>query len=89
MMTRISTLLNKLYLEYPRRQMLVHIWLIRFLSVAYLYSFCFLSYHSCLIVKYVPAWLPGAKFKRQAQEWSIFAAAMVDKPLQYVMENLV
>jgi hypothetical protein len=40
-------------------------------------------------VKYVPAWFPGAKFKRQAQEWSIPTAAMVDKPLQYVMENLV
>jgi hypothetical protein len=51
--------------------------------------YLFLFYDSWLIVKYVPAWFPGANFKRQAQEWSIPTAAMADKPLQYVMENLV
>ncbi|EJD33031.1 hypothetical protein AURDEDRAFT_27789, partial [Auricularia subglabra TFB-10046 SS5] len=31
-------------------------------------------------VKYVPAWFPGAGFKRQAREWKEVADAMLNDP---------
>ncbi|KAF8187616.1 cytochrome P450 [Mycena galopus ATCC 62051] len=33
------------------------------------------------ILKYVPAWFPGAKFKRDAEEWRKLSGAMADVPL--------
>ncbi|KAF8140771.1 cytochrome P450 [Mycena galopus ATCC 62051] len=32
------------------------------------------------VLKYIPSWFPGAKFKRQAQEWRILARGMRDLP---------
>lgn len=40
-------------------------------------------------MKYVPSWFPGAGFKTKAYEWSIIMQEMVNKPYQFVKEQLV
>ncbi|KAL4064159.1 cytochrome P450 [Scleroderma yunnanense] len=40
------------------------------------------------LLKYVPSWLPGAEFKSQAREWSFIMQDMVNKPYQFVKEQL-
>lgn len=32
------------------------------------------------IMKYIPAWFPGADFKRQAERWRVFVIGMRDRP---------
>ena len=41
------------------------------------------------ILKYVPAWFPGAGFKRKASHWSKVNADVVEKPFQFVAEQVV
>ncbi|KAL1702026.1 cytochrome P450 [Schizophyllum commune] len=38
-------------------------------------------------LKYVPEWVPGADFKRQAREWKAEARYMVDKPFEEVKND--
>ncbi|KAK0211390.1 cytochrome P450 [Desarmillaria ectypa] len=40
-------------------------------------------------LKYVPDWLPGAKFKRLAQMWRKDVEAMKEEPFKYASESLV
>ncbi|KAL1717388.1 cytochrome P450 [Schizophyllum commune] len=44
--------------------------------------------NSIPILKYVPEWVPGAMFKRQAREWKAHARYMVDTPFAEVKNNL-
>lgn len=39
-------------------------------------------------LKYVPAWFPGAAFKRQALEWRGYSTRMVEAPFQWVKDQL-
>lgn len=39
-------------------------------------------------VKYVPAWFPGAGFKRTAQEWKANLEAVADKPYAFVRQQM-
>jgi hypothetical protein len=41
------------------------------------------------ILKYVPAWFPGARFKRKASHWSKVNAEVVEKPFRFVAEQVV
>jgi len=41
------------------------------------------------ILKYVPAWFPGAGFKRKALYWSKVNTEVVEKPFQFVAEQVV
>lgn len=40
-------------------------------------------------MKYVPTWLPGAGFKRQALKWRRSVRAMLDLPFRMVQERMV
>ncbi|KAI0068332.1 cytochrome P450 [Artomyces pyxidatus] len=40
------------------------------------------------ILKYVPAWMPGAGFRRQADVWRKSTHAMVEKPFELVQQQL-
>lgn len=40
-------------------------------------------------VKYVPAWVPGAKFQRQAKVWREASQKMLDLPFQMVRDKMV
>lgn len=40
-------------------------------------------------VKYVPSWVPGAHFQRQAAEWKKSVLDGIEKPLKAVTEALV
>ncbi|KAF8880679.1 cytochrome P450 [Infundibulicybe gibba] len=40
------------------------------------------------ILKYVPAWMPGAGFKRKAAHWRSLIHKMADKPWDAVQENI-
>ena len=40
-------------------------------------------------LRYVPAWFPGAGFKRYAAECQVLTNEMQDRPLDYVKEQLV
>lgn len=39
-------------------------------------------------VKYMPAWFPGAGFKRTAQEWKKQLESVVDKPYAFVHRRM-
>ncbi|KAI0094761.1 cytochrome P450 [Irpex rosettiformis] len=39
-------------------------------------------------LKYVPAWLPGASFKRQALEWRQSVRAMLNRPFKMVQQHM-
>ena len=41
------------------------------------------------ILKYVPAWFPGAGFQKQAAAWRETYVQVRSKPFQATMENLV
>lgn len=41
------------------------------------------------ILKYVPAWFPGAEFKRQAAYVKALVSEMQKEPFQYVKNNMV
>jgi hypothetical protein len=41
------------------------------------------------LLKYVPAWMPGAQFRRNAKRWRKEAAAMADLPLAETKRQLV
>jgi len=41
-----------------------------------------------LAVKYVPSYMPGANFKRQALIWLKKTRAMIDQPFQAVRERM-
>lgn len=41
------------------------------------------------ILKYVPSWMPGAGFKRQAKEWKKDAIAMVNVPFRAAKQGIV
>lgn len=40
------------------------------------------------ILKYVPSWLPGAKFKRQAKEWSRSSLALKNRPFDLLKTSI-
>lgn len=40
-------------------------------------------------LKYVPEWMPGAKFKRDAREWGKYARDMPEESLRFAEERLV
>ncbi|KDQ13185.1 hypothetical protein BOTBODRAFT_175790 [Botryobasidium botryosum FD-172 SS1] len=40
------------------------------------------------ILKYVPAWFPGAQFKRNAAEWRLLSEEMVNKPFEHVVNAM-
>jgi hypothetical protein len=51
-----------------------------------------LSHHeslTCSAVKYVPAWFPGAGFKKTATEWRKKRIEVCEVPYQMVRENIV
>lgn len=53
-------------------------------------GFSFMS--SCsdvFVVRYVPAWVPGASFQRKAARWRSVLAALVDRPFKVVKQELV
>jgi hypothetical protein len=41
------------------------------------------------VLKYVPLWMPGASFKRQAREWRRLSREMLDSQFITVKENMV
>jgi hypothetical protein len=41
------------------------------------------------VLKYLPSWMPGASFKRQAREWSCLSREMLDGPFLTVKQNMV
>jgi hypothetical protein len=41
------------------------------------------------VLKYVPLWMPGASFKRQAREWRCLSREMLDSPFMTVKQNMV
>lgn len=41
------------------------------------------------VLRYVPEWLPGAGFKKQARLWRETLEMMVDVPFQVVKRNMV
>jgi len=41
------------------------------------------------LLKYVPAWFPGASFKRKAKEWRKWTEAMVEVPFGAAKRNIV
>lgn len=41
------------------------------------------------ILKYVPSWMPGAKFKRDAKEWNALLKGSVDKPFEAANQAMV
>jgi hypothetical protein len=41
------------------------------------------------VLKYVPSWMPGASFKRQAHEWRCLSREMLDSPFMTVKQNMV
>lgn len=43
----------------------------------------------CEIVRHVPEWMPGSKFKQTAKQCSKMCAEMQDVPLSWVKMNLV
>lgn len=49
----------------------------------------FNAYSWILTVKYVPAWVPGAAFKRKAMEWKKSTTAMVEVPFKAVKNAIV
>ena len=40
-------------------------------------------------LKYIPAWLPGMGFKRNAKKWKAQMEEFVDKPYELVRDNIV
>jgi hypothetical protein len=48
-----------------------------------------ISYLYLYIVKYVPEWVPGAGFKRQAKEWRKLQEAVRNRPFKMVQEQRV
>ena len=41
------------------------------------------------VVKYVPEWLPGAGFQRQAREWKAVMDQVTDVPYDFVKGQIV
>ncbi|KAF8811366.1 hypothetical protein BYT27DRAFT_6464003 [Phlegmacium glaucopus] len=41
------------------------------------------------LLKYLPAWFPGAGFKRTAVHWAQTVTSMVEAPLKFVKEQMV
>ena len=41
------------------------------------------------ILKYIPSWFPGAGFQKKAAHWSQVNASMLQKPFDYVKDQLV
>ena len=41
------------------------------------------------VLKYVPLWMPGASFKRDAREWRCLSREMLDSPFMTVKHNMV
>jgi hypothetical protein len=39
------------------------------------------------VLKYVPPWMPGASFKRQAREWRRLSRKMLDSPFRIVKQK--
>ena len=44
---------------------------------------------SSLTVAYVPDWFPGAGFKVKAKEWAVTLEEMVQRPYQFVKDQMV
>lgn len=41
------------------------------------------------ILKYVPAWMPGASFKRKARKWRLQSQALLERPFEIVKQKMV
>lgn len=80
-------------LSYLARAGIFGTYLVDYISICTLYVLC-LSFDSqtnvpTYSVKYVPAWLPGATFKRQAIEWRKRVREMLNQPFKSVQERMV
>jgi hypothetical protein len=42
-----------------------------------------------LSVRHIPLWFPGAGFHRKAHEWAATLREMVDRPHDFVKQNMV
>lgn len=40
-------------------------------------------------LKYVPAWMPGASFKRKARKWRLQSQALRERPFEIVKQKMV
>ncbi|TFY71482.1 hypothetical protein EVG20_g1513 [Dentipellis fragilis] len=40
------------------------------------------------LLKYIPAWMPGATFKQQAREWRKSTQAMINRPFEEVQQRI-
>ena len=50
---------------------------------------CYVSEMISLVVKYVPEWVPGAGFQRQAREWKALMDQVNDVPYHFVKNQMV
>lgn len=41
------------------------------------------------LLKYIPAWIPGAGFQKKAKEWKLYTGKMVSEPFTVVKERAV
>lgn len=41
------------------------------------------------LLKYIPEWVPGAGFQKQARKWRVFSDAMLNEPIDAVKKALV
>ena len=44
---------------------------------------------SCLAVKHIPSWFPGAEFKRQSMIWKPIVDEMFERPYHEIKANFV
>lgn len=41
------------------------------------------------VVRYIPEWVPGAKFQSEAKSWKPYVSAMINEPYDYVRKQMV
>ena len=58
-------------------------------SRAYLFDAIYRNNSNSRIVRYIPAWFPGAGFKRTAALWAESLVNMVEQPYKYVKQQMV
>jgi hypothetical protein len=69
--------------------MLASIWLTLCHCVSSLFTVFPRIYDHLYVVKYVPAWFPGAGFQIQGKEWRKSVLEMVHAPFNFVKQSLV
>ena len=63
--------------------------LVDVLPIRRFFSLQFVLPSNSFSVRYVPSWLPGAGFKRKAQKYRKTIEAMLDRPYEYVQQQMV